>query len=89
MQIIIDLNKQFLFTIQRTDYSKSNYHLNCLLKTPLTMCIPPMASLRKFANAAAAMAVSLSRTNYFESGKKGTNNSEMIFFLCSKANWLS
>ena len=26
---------------------------------------------RKFANAAAAMAVSLSRPNYFESGKKG------------------
>lgn len=35
---------------------------------------------RKFANAAAAMAVSLSRPNYFESGKKGT---EII------TNWLA
>lgn len=33
---------------------------------------------RKFANAAAAMAVSFSRPNYFESGKKGNNNKNIF-----------
>lgn len=46
---------------------------------------------RKFANAAAAMAVSFSRPNYFESGKKGKfkewNHSQNLCFY--QENWLN